>query len=102
MVALPEQDKETYSVHFARFATNLEKHLLNHGVACNEADIIIEESSVIFFEKLNNPRKIISRLFQKQQPLQMFIASAFQAIGKHIPEAQKTFGSNGAIEHCLQ
>ncbi len=102
MVALPEQDKETYSVHFARFAAKLEKHLLNHGVTCNDADIIIEESSVIFFERLNNPRRIISRLFKKQQPLQLFVESAFLAIAKHIPEAQKTFGSYGAIEYSLR
>jgi hypothetical protein len=99
---LPNLDQDTYSVHFARFAAKLEKHLLNHGVACSEADVIIEDSSTIFFDKLNNPKKSFLKLFKKQDPMSLFIESASESLLKHIPEAQKTFGSFRAIEDCLR
>ena len=99
---LPNLDQDTYSVHFARFAAKLEKHLLNHGIACSEADVIIEDSSTIFFDKLNNPKKSLMKLFKKQDPMSLFIESASEALQKHIPEAQKTFGSYRAIEDCLR
>ena len=99
---LPNLDQDTYSVHFARFAAKLEKHLLNHGIACSEADVIIEDSSTIFFDKLNNPKKSFMKLFKKQDPMSLFIESASEALQKHIPEAQKTFGSFIAIEDCLR
>ena len=99
---LPNLDQDTYSVHFARFAAKLEKHLLNHGVACSEADVIIEDSSTIFFDKLNNPKKSLMKLFKKQDPMSLFIESATESLQKHIPEAQKTFGSYRAIEDCLR
>ena len=73
---LPNLDQDTYSVHFARFAAKLEKHLLNHGVACSEADVIIEDSSTIFFDKLNNPKKSFLKLFKKQDPMSLFIELA--------------------------
>lgn len=98
---LPNLDQDTYSVHFARFAAKLERHLLNHGVACSEADVIIEDSSTIFFDKLNNPKKSLMKLFKKQDPMSLFIESASESLQKHIPEAQKTFGSYKAIEDCL-
>jgi len=101
-VLLPNLDQDTYSVHFARFAAKLEKHLLNHGVACSEADVIIEDSSTIFFDKLNNPKKSLMKLFKKQDPMSLFIESANESLQKHIPEAQKTFGSYRAIEDCLR
>jgi hypothetical protein len=101
-VLLPNLDQDTYSVHFARFAAKLEKHLLNHGVACSEADVIIEDSSTIFFDKLNNPKKSLMKLFKKQDPMSLFIESASESLQKHIPEAQKTFGSYRAIEDCLR
>jgi hypothetical protein len=101
-VLLPNLDQDTYSVHFARFATKLEKHLLNQGIACSEADVIIEDSSTIFFDKLNNPKKSFMKLFKKQDPMSLFIESASEALQKHIPEAQKTFGSFRAIEDCLR
>ena len=99
---LPNLDQDTYSVHFARFAAKLEKHLLNHGVACSEADVIIEDSSTIFFDKLNNPKKSFLKLFKKQDPMSLFIESAIESLQKHIPEAQKTFGSFRAIEDCIR
>ena len=99
---LPNLDQDTYSVHFARFAAKLERHLLNHGVACSEADVIIEDSSTIFFDKLNNPKKSLMKLFKKQDPMSLFIESASESLQKHIPEAQKTFGSYRAIEDCLR
>jgi hypothetical protein len=101
-VLLPNLDQDTYSVHFARFAAKLEKHLLNHGVACSEADVIIEDSSTIFFDMLNNPKKSLMKLFKKQDPMSLFIESASESLQKHIPEAQKTFGSYRAIEDCLR
>jgi len=101
-VLLPNLDQDTYSVHFARFAAKLEKHLLNQGIACSEADVIIEDSSTIFFDKLNNPKKSFMKLFKKQDPMSLFIESASEALQKHIPEAQKTFGSYRAIEDCLR
>jgi hypothetical protein len=101
-VLLPNLDQDTYSVHFARFAAKLEKHLLNHGVACSEADVIIEDSSTIFFDKLNNPKKSLMKLFKKQDPMSLFIESASESLQKHIPQAQKTFGSFRAIEDSLR
>jgi hypothetical protein len=101
-VLLPNLDQDTYSVHFARFAAKLEKHLLNHGIACSEADVIIEDSSTIFFDKLNNPKKSFMKLFKKQDPMSLFIESASESLQKHIPQAQKTFGSYRAIEDCLR
>jgi hypothetical protein len=34
--------------------------------------------------------------------MSLFIESAGEALQKHIPEAQKTFGSYRAIEDCLK
>ena len=99
---LPNLDQDIYSIHFARFAAKLEKHLLNQGVSCSEADVIIEDSSTIFFDKLNNPKKSFLKLFKKQDPMSLFIESAGEALQKHIPEAEKTFGSYLAIEDCLR
>ena len=99
---LPNLDQETYSIHFARFAAKLEKHLLTHGVTCSEADLIIEDSSTFFFDKLNKPKKSFLKFFKKQDPMSLFIESAGEALQKHIPEAQKTFGSYGAIEYSLR
>jgi len=99
---LPNLDQDTYSIHFARFAAKLQKHLINQGVSCSEADMIIEDSSTIFFDKLNNPKKSFLKLFKKQDPMSLFIESAGEALQKHIPEAEKTFGSYRAIEDCLR
>jgi len=71
-------------------------------VTCSEADLIIEDSSTIFFDKLNKPKKSFLKLFKKQDPMSLFIESAGEALQKHIPEAQKTFGSYRAIEDCLK
>jgi hypothetical protein len=51
---------------------------------------------------LNNPKKSFMKLFKKQDPMSLFIESASEALQKHIPEAQKTFGSFRAIEDCLR
>jgi hypothetical protein len=95
------QYDDTYSVHFARFAAKLEAHLLKYGVACSDADMIIEESSVIYFERLKSPTKKLFKLIKKQEPAKVFIDSAFKAIEKHIPEAKQTFGSYGEISNCI-
>ncbi|MFL6411490.1 MAG: hypothetical protein ACJ71K_09650 [Nitrososphaeraceae archaeon] len=52
-----EHDNNSYSMHFARFASSLETYLLKYGVTCHDADMIIEESSILYFEKLNWPTK---------------------------------------------
>lgn len=71
-------------------------------MSCSEADVIIEDSSTVFFDKLNKPKKAFMKLFKKQDPMSLFIESAGEALQKHIPEAQKTFGSYRAIEDCLK
>ena len=44
------------SIQFPLFASKLEAHLIKHGVPCSDADIIIEESSVLYFERLRSPK----------------------------------------------
>jgi hypothetical protein len=52
-----EFNNDPYSVLFAQFASKLESHLLKHGVACVDADMIIEESSILYFRKLESSKK---------------------------------------------
>lgn len=99
---MTEYDTDTYSVHFARFAAKLEAHLLKYGVACSDADMIIEESSVLYFERLKSPTKKLFKLIKKQEPAKVFVDSAYKAIEKHIPEAKQTFGSYGEISNCIR
>ena len=98
---MTEYDNDTYSVHFARFAAKLEAHLLKYGVACSDADMIIEESSVLYFERLKSPTKKLFKLIKKQEPAKVFVDSAYKAIENHIPEAKQTFGSYGEISNCF-
>jgi hypothetical protein len=98
---MTEYDNDTYSVHFARLAAKLEAHLLKYGVACSDADMIIEESSVLYFENLKSPTKKLFKLIKKQEPAKVFVDSAYKAIEKHIPEAKQTFGSYGEISNCI-
>jgi|SRR5919108_2440689 hypothetical protein len=88
-----EHDNNSYSIHFARFASRLETYLLKYGVTCHDADMIIEESSILYFEKLNSPTKKFFKLIKRQEPAKIFIESALKAIGKYFPEANHTFGS---------
>jgi hypothetical protein len=52
---MTEFDNDPYSVLFAKFASKLETHLLKYGVAYFDADMIIEESSILYFGKLYSP-----------------------------------------------
>jgi hypothetical protein len=88
-----EHHNNSYSIDFARFASRLETYLLKYGVTCHDADMIIEESSVLYFEKLNSPTKKFFKLIKRQEPAKIFIESALIAIGKYFPEANHTFGS---------
>jgi hypothetical protein len=94
--------QDSYSVHFAHYATKLEQHLRKNGISCHDADIIIEESSVLYFEKLHSPESKIFKLIRKHDPLQLFVESACKAIKQHIPEARHTFGSQGEIAKCVR
>lgn len=94
-------DDNPYSGHFAHFATRLEQHLRKNGISCDDADRIIEESSVIYFDRLSSANKL-ARLFRKQDPANVFVDSAFRAIGRHLPEAKGTFGSPNEIARAIR
>lgn len=91
-----------YSVHFARYAGRLEQYLRKNGISCHDADIIIEESSVLYFEKIHSPEKFFSKLVKKHDPGQLFVESACKALERHVPEAKGTFGSAGEIAKCIK
>ena len=94
-------DENPYSVHFAHFASRLEEHLRKNGISCDDADRIIEESSVIYFDRLSSANKL-SRLFRKQDPANVFVDSASRAIGHLLPQAKGTFGSQGEIAKAIR
>jgi hypothetical protein len=94
-------NNETYSVHFARLAGKLEAYLIKCGVACSDADRIIEESSVIYFNKLRSNSKNIFKFIKRSSPEKTFLDSACQAIEKYIPDAARTFGSYPEISKSL-
>jgi hypothetical protein len=98
---LTTYDENPYSVHFAHFASRLEEHLRKNGISCDDADRIIEESSVIYFDRLSSANKL-ARLFRKQDPANVFVDSAFQAIGHLLPGAKGTFGSQGEIAKAIR
>jgi hypothetical protein len=92
-----------YSVHFAHYATKLEQHLRKNGVSCHAANIIIEESSVLYFEKTHSLDSAkFFNLIRKHDPAQLFAESATRAIERHLPEAKGTFGSYGEITKCIR
>ena len=95
--------RDGYSVLFARYATKLEQHLIKCGISCHDADIIIEESSVIYFENINSKdsSKFFS-LIRKHNPAQLFAESATRAIERHLPESKDTFGSYSEIAKCIK
>ena len=98
---MTEFDNEPYSVLFAMFASKLETHLLKYGVACSDADMIIEESSILYFGKLKSQTKKLFKLLKRQDPTKLFIDSACQIIERHISEAKKGFGSYNEISKCI-
>ena len=98
---MTEFNNDLYSVLFAQFASKLESHLLKYGVACVDADMIIEESSILYFRKLNSSKKKLFKLLKRQDPETVFIDSACQVIGRLIPEAKQNFGSYNEISKCI-
>ena len=98
---MTEFDNYPYSVLFAKFASKLETHLVKYGVVCFDADMIIEESSILYFRKLNSTTKKLFKLLKRQDPAKLFIDSACQIIERLIPEAKKSFGSYHEISQCI-
>ena len=94
-------ESDAHSVHFAHYAAKFERHLRNNGISCHDADLIIEESSVLYFSRLKGGENRIVRFIKKQEPAQMFVESACKAIKKLLPGAQDTFGSYSEIERCI-
>ena len=98
---MTEYDSGAYSVHFAHCAAKLEAHLLRFGVTCTDADSIIEESSIIYFEKLGSAKKKLLKFVRKEDPAKVFVDSAYKAIERHIPEAKNSFGSHIELSKCI-
>jgi hypothetical protein len=95
-------DENPYSMHFAQFAGKLEQHLRKNGISCDDADMIIEESSQIYFEKLGSSASKLAKMLRKQDPANVFVDSAHKAIEHHIPEAKNTFGSQTEIARAIR
>lgn len=91
-----------YSIYFAHYAGKLEKHLRTNGISCHDADVIIEESSELYFEKLHSPENKFVKLVRKHEPAELFAESAARAIQRHLPEAKSTFGSYDEIAKCIR
>jgi len=98
---MAETRGDRYSVHFAHYAGRLEEHLRKNGISCRDADIIIEESSELYFEKLHSPENKFFKLVRKHDPAQLFAESATRSIERHLPEAKDTFGSYVEIAKCI-
>ncbi len=94
-------DENPYSVHFAHFAAKLEQHLRKNGVSCNDADMIIEESSALYFEKLGPSNKLF-KFLKKDDPQGVFVDAARKAIATRLPEALETFGSKVEIARAVR
>jgi hypothetical protein len=91
-----------YSIHFAHYAGKLERYLRTNGISCHDADIIIEESSELYFEKLHSPENKFLKLVKKRDAAELFAESAARAIGRHLPEAKDTFGSYDEVAKCIR
>ena len=99
---MAEAHGDGFSIHFAHYAGKLERHLRNNGISCHDADLIIEESSVLYFEKLHSSGNKITKLIRKHDPAQLFAESVTKAIERHLPEAKDTFGSFSEIAKCIR
>jgi len=95
-------DDNPYSVHFAHYAGKLEQYLRKNGISCDDADMIIEESSAIYFQKLGSPTNKLLKAFKKKDPADVFVNSAHKAIERHLPEAMETFGSTSEILKAIR
>lgn len=99
---MTNDSEDGYSIHFASYASKLEQHLRKNGISCHDADIIIEESSVIYFEKIHTPDSRFFKLVRKNDPVQLFAESAARAIARHLPEAKNSFGAYSEIVRCIR
>jgi hypothetical protein len=97
-----KSESDGHSVHFAHYAAKLERHLRNNGITCHDADLVIEESSVLYFEKLRAKEGSLFRLIRRQDPADLFVEAACKAIKKLLPGAQDTFGSSGEVNRCIR
>jgi hypothetical protein len=97
-----KSESDGHSVHFAHYAAKLERHLRNNGITCHDADLVIEESSVLYFERLRARENSLLRLIKKHEPSELFVEAACKAIKKLLPGADSTFGSQSAVERCIR
>ena len=97
-----KSESDGHTIHFAHYAAKLERHLRNHGITCHDADLVIEESSVLYFEKLRARENSILKMITRRQPSDIFVESACKAIKKLLPGAQDSFGSQRAVYSCIQ
>jgi hypothetical protein len=99
---MAETHGDGYSIHFAHYAGKLEQHLRKNGISCRDADIIIEESSELYFATLHSPESKFFKLVRKHDPARLFAESVARAIERHLPEAKGTFGSYSEIIKCIK
>ena len=74
---------------------------MKNGVSCDDADMIIEESSSLYFEK-RGPSNRLFKFLKKQNPAHVFVDAARRAIAARLPEAKDTFGSEGEIARAVR
>ena len=99
---MAEGRSDEYSVHFAHYAGKLEQHLRRNGIPCRDAGIIIEDSSALYFEKVQSAEASFFKLVKRHDPTRLFAESASKAIERHLPEASNTFGSYSEITKCIR
>ena len=99
---MPKDSGDGYYVHFARYASKLEQYLRKNGISCHDADVIIEESSILYFGKMHSSDNKFFNLLRNHDLAQLFAESAARAIERHLPEARSTFGSLGEIAKCIR
>jgi hypothetical protein len=97
-----KSESDSHTIHFAHYAAKLERHLRNNGITCHDADLVIEESSVLYFEKVRAHQNSLLRILKKRQPSDLFVDSACKAIRKLLPGAQDTFGSETQVAACIR
>jgi hypothetical protein len=76
-----EYDSDILCAVFA-FAGKLEAHLLKYGVACSDSDIVIEEISILYFERLKSLTKKFLKLVKRQELAKLFIESVYKSLEK--------------------
>ena len=97
-----KSESDGHTIHFAHYAAKLERHLRNHGITCHDADLIIEESSVLYFEKLRSRDSSLLKFIKRHKPADLFVEAAYKAIRKLLPGAQNSFGSQREIALCIR